>query len=117
TCALPILWLTIDARVQAAAERALGNRRGAVVALRPRTGEVLAMVSYPAFAPEELPRLLRAGEHGGEAPLFNRAVQGLYPPGSTFKVLTMAAAFDAGLIGSRSEEHTSELQSRENLVC
>jgi len=97
------VWLTIDARVQAAAERALGNRRGAVVALRPRTGEVLAMVSYPAFAPEELPRLLRAGEHGGEAPLFNRAVQGLYPPGSTFKVLTMAAAFDAGLIGSQQE--------------
>ncbi|HEY8497174.1 MAG TPA: FtsW/RodA/SpoVE family cell cycle protein [Limnochordales bacterium] len=97
------VWLTIDARVQAAAERALGHRRGAVVAIRPQTGEVLAMASYPAFAPEELPRLLGGGEHGGEAPLLNRAVQGLYPPGSTFKVLTLAAAFDAGLIRSPQE--------------
>ncbi|OUM95798.1 MAG: hypothetical protein BAA04_00445 [Firmicutes bacterium ZCTH02-B6] len=97
------VWLTIDVRVQAAAERALGRRRGAVVALRPATGEVLAMVSYPAFTLEELPRLLEGGTGEVDAPLLNRATQGLYPPGSTFKVLTMAAAIDAGLVGTQAE--------------
>lgn len=97
------VWLTIDARVQAAAERALAGRPGAIVALRPATGEVLAMVSNPGFAPAELPELLAGGQAAAGAPLVNRAVQGLYPPGSTFKVLTMAAAVDAGLITSREE--------------
>ncbi|HEY8417784.1 MAG TPA: FtsW/RodA/SpoVE family cell cycle protein [Limnochordales bacterium] len=95
------VWLTIDARVQAAAERALAGRRGAVVVLRPQTGEVLAMISHPAFAVEDLPVLLNGGPEA--APLFNRATQGLYPPGSTFKVLVMAAAFNAGLIPSQDE--------------
>lgn len=97
------VWLTIDARVQAAAERALAGRRGAVVVLRPATGEVLAMSSHPAFAFQDLPVLLAGGEAAAAAPLLNRATQGLYPPGSTFKVLTMAAAFDAGLIDSREQ--------------
>lgn len=100
--------LTIDNRVQSAAERALAGRRGAVVVLRPQTGEVLAMSSHPTFSPAELPRLLTGREEA--APLLNRATQGLYPPGSTFKVLTMAAALDAGLIAS-SEQLTALKQA------
>ncbi|MBO8142236.1 MAG: penicillin-binding protein 2 [Firmicutes bacterium] len=98
------VWLTIDARVQEAAENALGRRPGAVVAVRPRTGEILAMVSYPAYSPAELPRIL-AGEIPG-APLLNRATQGLYPPGSTFKLVTLAAALEAGLVPTARERAT-----------
>ncbi|HLZ71186.1 MAG TPA: penicillin-binding transpeptidase domain-containing protein [Dehalococcoidia bacterium] len=92
------LVLTIDARLQAAAAQALGDRPGAVVALDPSTGAVLAMVSAPAYDPGAIDaqgdRLLNdAGK-----PLLNRATQGLYPPGSTYKVVTATAALDSGKV-------------------
>ncbi len=90
--------LTIDLDVQMAAALALGNRPGAAVALDVRTGDVLAMVSWPNWDPnafgEEAPALLA----DPRAPLLNRAAQGLYPPGSTFKVVTAAAALSEGLV-------------------
>jgi peptidoglycan glycosyltransferase len=90
--------LTIDPAVQRAAVAGLGGRKGAVVALDPRTGEVLAMVSVPTYDPgsvaEDGASLLR----DPEAPLLNRAAQGLYPPGSTFKAVTAAAALEHGLL-------------------
>jgi len=99
------LELTIDARAQAAAEKALGDQRGAVVALDPGTGAILAMVSHPAYDPSRL------SSHDTEAvqkawtqlnedparPMVNRAIAGnLYPPGSTFKIVTAAAALESG---------------------
>jgi peptidoglycan glycosyltransferase len=90
--------LTLDARIQAAAARALGNARGAVVALDPRTGAVLALYSAPVYDPATLDRdweALRASE--GD-PLFNRAIQARYTPGSTFKIVTATAAVDLGLV-------------------
>ncbi|MGC8500498.1 MAG: penicillin-binding protein 2 [Leptospirillia bacterium] len=90
------LRLTIDVRLQSVAERMLGDRRGAVVALDPRNGEVLALASHPDYSPGELSQamstarwntLVRAPEH----PLTNRAIQGLYPPGSVFKIVTTMA--------------------------
>lgn len=88
--------LTLDLDLQQAAERALSNRRGAVVAMDPSTGEVLAMASGPSYDPnllrQEHARLL---QDPGK-PLLNRAVRGEYPPGSTFKLVTSAAALDAG---------------------
>ncbi|MDQ1636144.1 MAG: penicillin-binding protein, partial [Frankiaceae bacterium] len=96
--------LTIRPEVQQAAADALGGRKGAVVALNPTTGAVLAMVSQPSYNPAPL------ASHDGRAattaeqalngdsgdPLINRAAQGLYPPGSTFKVVTSAAALSNG---------------------
>jgi peptidoglycan glycosyltransferase len=96
--------LTIRPEVQQAAADALGGRKGAVVALNPTTGAVLAMVSQPSYNPSPL------ASHDGRAattaesalntddddPLINRAAQGLYPPGSTFKVVTSAAALSNG---------------------
>lgn len=90
--------LTIDADVQRAAEAALGDSRGACVAIDPRTGAVLAMASSPDYDPtlvdEQWETLASAS---GPAPLVNRAAQSLYPPGSTFKVMTLTAAIGAGV--------------------
>lgn len=84
---------TLDVDLQQAAWDALGERRGAVVVLEPDTGKVLAMVSRPAFDPNTLAAdwdSLIAGD-SAEARLLNRAAQGVYPPGSVFKIVTMLA--------------------------
>lgn len=97
--------LTIDPKVQRAADEALGDRRGAVVALDPDTGRILAMVSHPQYDPSPLashdPAVeKRAWEQYNAAdgqPMVNRAIGGaLYPPGSTFKLVTAAAALESG---------------------
>ncbi|MFI7586045.1 peptidoglycan D,D-transpeptidase FtsI family protein [Spongisporangium articulatum] len=97
--------LTLNAKAQKAAWNALGNRKGAVVALDPKTGAVLAMVSRPSYDPDRL------ASHDGAAvkkartslledssdPLINRAIGGdLYAPGSTFKLVVAAAALENG---------------------
>ena len=84
--------LTIDAAVQQAAYDALGNRRGAVVVLDARTGAVLAMVSRPAYDPNRIDADWPALNQQADSPLLNRAAQGLYPPGSTIKVMMADAA-------------------------
>ncbi len=81
---------TIDSRLQQVAYDALGNNRGAVVVLEAATGKVLAMVSRPSYDPntidEDWEELV--ADEDDEAALINRATQGVYPPGSTFKILT-----------------------------
>lgn len=97
--------LTIDPVVQQAAFDAMGDRRGAVIALEPATGRILAMVSTPSFDPNRLSAhstssvIAAYDELLGDstAPLINRTISGdLYFPGSSFKVLVAAAAFDSG---------------------
>ncbi|MGB3828681.1 MAG: penicillin-binding transpeptidase domain-containing protein [Ornithinimicrobium sp.] len=99
------LELTIDPQVQQAAEQALGDRRGAVVALDPRTGAILALVSHPQYDPNELAsHRLEAVQESYESlnadsaqPLINRAIGGdLYPPGSVFKLVVAATALESG---------------------
>jgi peptidoglycan glycosyltransferase len=93
------LVLSLDTELQLAAIRGLGSRRGAVVLLRPDTGAVLVLASTPSYDPNRLaPALFRSPVDG--APLLNRATQGLYPPGSTFKVVVAAMAADAGFTGT-----------------
>ena len=86
---------TLDPQAQRVALQALGGRRGAVVAIEPRTGKVRVMASVPTFDPNRLreERSLAALENGSA---LNRATQGQYPPGSTFKVVTAVAAIDSG---------------------
>lgn len=84
--------LTLDTRLQRAAYDALGIYRGAVVVMEPSTGKILAMVSKPDFNPNTLSEdwdMLISDEDSSA--LLNRAAQGLYPPGSTFKILTTLA--------------------------
>ncbi|MDO4343522.1 MAG: penicillin-binding transpeptidase domain-containing protein [Eubacteriales bacterium] len=86
------LILTLDSRLQTVASTALGAYRGAVVVMEPSTGRVLAKVSKPDFDPntmEEDWRYLTAED--SQSPLLDRAMQGLYPPGSCFKILTTLA--------------------------
>jgi peptidoglycan glycosyltransferase len=93
------LTLTIDHVLQTRASELLKGRNGAVVALDPRTGAILAMVSNPSFDPnaDALSEQWAAHQADPDAVLLPRATQGLYPPGSTFKVLTTAAAMGNGL--------------------
>ena len=84
------LVLSIDLKIQRVAEAALAGHRGAVVALDPNSGDVLALVSMPGFDPTLFGRGITAAEYGALAndidrPLFNRALRGTYPPGSTIK--------------------------------
>ncbi|MEX2107955.1 MAG: penicillin-binding protein 2 [Solirubrobacterales bacterium] len=76
-----------------------GEGFGAVVAIEPSTGAVKVMVSNPPYAPNRIPReLTELNRNEKEAPLYPRATQGQYPPGSTFKVVTAAAGLDSGAI-------------------
>ena len=86
--------LTINSQMQWAAEQALIGYRGAIVVLDPRTGAVLASASAPTFAYDNIGDLMSGDSTDGE--LINRATQALYPPGSTFKTVTLAAALDTG---------------------
>ena len=102
------LQLTIDLDLQVVAELAMENRRGAVVALDPRNGEVLAMVSRPAFDPNHFAVRIPSDEwkklvNDPETPLLNRAIQGQLAPGSTFKPIMVLA----GLETSSLDEHWS----------
>lgn len=94
------LTLTIDNDLQQYAYDQLNGREGAVVALEPATGKVLAMVSYPDFDPsaESLEKNWNAIVEREDSPLLARATQGLYPPGSTYKIATAAAAYETGRI-------------------
>ena len=97
------LYLTIDFRLQKLAEDLLGEEAGAIVALDPTTGDVLALASQPAFDPNVLSRELTARQweeivQDEGHPLTNRATQGQYPPGSTFKIVMAAAALETKTI-------------------
>lgn len=85
------VFTTLDAELQQTAYDALGERKGAVVVMEPDTGKILAMVSRPGYDPNTLTSdwdMLISGDNK-EAQLLNRASQGVYPPGSTFKIVTM----------------------------
>ncbi len=91
--------VTLNAELQRAATEALGDRLGAIVALDPRDGSVLAMVSYPAFDPNDFAAGVSSTVWGAltgdsRKPLLNRVTQAVYPAGSIFKVVTMAAALE-----------------------
>lgn len=97
------LQLTLDLDLQAVAELAMEGRRGAVVALDPRNGEVLAMVSRPSFDPNIFAGRIRAQDWKEITtnpfnPLFNRALQSQLAPGSTFKPIVALAALESGMI-------------------
>ncbi len=93
------LVLTIDKDLQIAAEKAMQGKTGAAVAINPQTGEVLAMVSKPDFDPNIFVKRVKIEDwnkiiQNKARPLQNRAVAGLYPPGSTFKPITATAALE-----------------------
>lgn len=95
------LRLSVDIELQKIVEQAFGARRGALVAIEPETGGVLALVSRPGFDPNLFvdgidPQNWRELNQSADKPLNNRAIQGTYPPGSTFKPLMALAALESG---------------------
>lgn len=95
------LILSIDSRLQRVAEEAFGNRRGALIAIDPKTGEVLAYVSMPTFDPNLFvggidSESWKALNESPDRPLINRPIRGIYPPGSTFKPFVALAGLEAG---------------------
>ena len=93
------VYLTIDINLQNAAEKALGLRQGAIVALDPRNGAVLAMVSRPAFDPNIFTKRIAPAQwkslQSKDHPFVNRALRG-FPPASTFKIITTTAGIESG---------------------
>lgn len=109
---------TINARAQRAAYQGLGNRKGAVVALDPRTGAVLALATSPSYDPNLIADhdLSAAREayirlnDDPDAPMANRAAREIYPPGSVFKLVTAAAALENGMTTETLVESPAELR-------
>ncbi len=114
--------ITIDAGMQALAYEVLGDRRGALVVLDAQTGAILALASTPGYDPNEFvggisTQRWQELSTDERLPMFNRALQGLYPPGSVFKVVTVAAALDQGLYEAGSSfVDTGELVVQGNIV-
>lgn len=101
------LTLHLDIRVQRAAFEALGDRRGAVVAIDPHSGGILALVSTPGFDTNQFVNGISTRDYSAlrdspDVPLFNRAVQGQYPPGSTIKPMIGMAGLESGLVTPQS---------------
>ncbi|WP_312907672.1 peptidoglycan D,D-transpeptidase FtsI family protein [Tissierella praeacuta] len=86
--------LTIDHELQAKARTLLKGKKGSIVAMNPSTGEIYAMVSLPDFDVANLKADWKAITESPDSPLINRATQGLYPPGSTFKLITTIAVLN-----------------------
>ena len=97
------IYLTIDLDAQKAAEEGLGDRAGSVVAMDPNTGEILALASHPTYDPNLFPRGISPKDwvrlmNDPSHPMYNRAIQSVYPPGSTFKIIVALAGLDSGVI-------------------
>ncbi len=97
------VFLNIDSELQAVAERGLSGRKGVVIAVEPGTGRILAMASRPSFDPNIFIRGIdqstwKAIVSSKDYPLQNRAVSGIFPPGSVFKIVVALAALEEGII-------------------
>ncbi len=106
--------LTIDAELCETARAALGDNDGAVVVMNYKTGEIVASASSPTFDPADMDIFL---EGGGESELVNRAFTGLYPPGSTFKLITAAALIENDLQGFETTCSGSTEIDGQSIAC
>ena len=106
--------LTLNAAAQQAAYKGLAGKKGAVVAIEPKTGKVLALVSRPSYDPNELAghdltkvnAAWKRLTEDPDKPMSNRAIKELYPPGSTFKLVTSAAALSSGKYNPETKVHS-----------
>ncbi|MDX2458196.1 MAG: penicillin-binding protein 2 [Gammaproteobacteria bacterium] len=104
------LYLTLDSRVQAVAEQAFGDFSGTAIAIDPNNGDILAFVSQPTYDPNPFVNGIDYDDYAAlrnndREPLFNRALRGQYPPGSTIKPFMGLAGLEAGVTGSHSKTY------------
>ncbi|MCW8934685.1 MAG: penicillin-binding protein 2 [Gammaproteobacteria bacterium] len=102
------IWLTLDARLQQVAEKALQGYTGSVVVMKPHTGEILAMVSLPSFDPNLFVHGISHKNYkrlrdSPDRPLFNRSIKGQYPPGSTVKPFVALGGLETKSIGHKEQ--------------
>ncbi|MDP6180366.1 MAG: penicillin-binding protein 2, partial [Desulfatiglandales bacterium] len=102
------LWLTIDKDLQMKAEEGLKDEKGAIVAINPNNGEILALASSPSFNPNSFIRGIDRAEwkkisSSKDSPLQDRAISGQYPPGSVFKIAVALAGLEEGVIDPQEE--------------
>ena len=115
------LYLTIDAKLQAYGERLMQNKKGSIVAIKPSTGEILALVTSPAYDPNLLVGRIRSHNYNllyndTLKPLFNRALLAMYPPGSTFKPLMALIGQQEGVL-SESTRYACAGESALPIKC
>jgi peptidoglycan glycosyltransferase len=91
------VYLTLDKELQKKAYKYLQGKRGAIICLNPKNGEVLVLVSSPSFDPNEIENKWEKIINAPQKPLFNRATQGTYPPGSSLKILTLVSCLEENL--------------------
>jgi len=107
--------LTIDRHIQELAEKALGPRKGSLIVLKPSTGEILALVSYPSFDPnkfaDEGPINFKNLSLNADSPFLNRSIQSSYAPASAFKIIMMAA-----ILGEKSVSPEMKVNCRGSMV-
>jgi penicillin-binding protein 2 len=104
------LYLTLDSHVQAAAEQAFGEFAGSAIAMDPNNGDILAFVSMPTYDPNPFVNGIEYAAYAAlkgndKEPLFNRALRGQYPPGSTVKPFMGLAGLERGITGSHSSTY------------
>jgi len=92
--------LTLDSRVQKSATAAMSGHKGAVLVMNPRSGEILAAVSLPNYDPNQIEHSWERLRKDANAPLIDRVFDGHYPPGSTFKVFSLAVALQLGYVNN-----------------
>ena len=102
------IYLGIDAELQAYGEALMKNRIGSIVAIEPSTGQILAMVTSPSYDPNELVGRVRGANYSkllndSLKPLVNRATSGIYPPGSTFKMVNGLIVLESGVVTKNSQ--------------
>jgi penicillin-binding protein 2 len=100
--------LSIDINLQKEAEKAFGERAGALVAIKPDSGEILGMISKPSFDPNLFTKGISSDKwmtliNDNKKPMLNRAIQSQYPPGSTFKIVTAIAGLEEGVINTNTK--------------
>ncbi|MGQ3684881.1 MAG: penicillin-binding protein 2 [Candidatus Loosdrechtia sp.] len=96
------VYLTLDSRIQAYAEKSLGTHAGSVIVVDPRTGEILAMANNPRFNPNTISEDFNRLINNPSKPFLNRAIQGALPPGSIFKAITAIAPLSSGVLNTQT---------------
>ncbi|MFN3531317.1 MAG: penicillin-binding protein 2 [Candidatus Brocadia sp.] len=110
------IYLTLDSRIQAHAEKSLGKNLGAIIVMNPWTGEILAMANNPRFNPNTIDRDFSKLIRHPSKPFLNRAIQGALPPGSIFKLITAAAALSSNCITTQSTFECPGYTKYKNIV-
>ncbi len=109
--------VTVDMDIQTTAGNLLGNAKGAIVVMEPSTGRVLALQAYPDFDPNTVAANWETLKEDEKSPLVNRATQGLYPPGSTFKLISALAVMEnAPNWQTRTYECTGEAEFENKVI-